>query len=244
MTTTIEITTADGAAEAYLEGEGPGVLFYMDGFGLRPRIAEMADAIAGWGYTVLAPNVFYRDGSVAQLEPKVDLTVPENREAFFTSGPRLRIGSLTADRVRADAEAWVGELRRHCTPGPIGVTGYCMGARLALWTAGQFPDDVKAVGGFHGGGLVTDEPESPHRSIAASTAAYVLLHADNDPGLTPEHVAVLEHELTARGAEHVNEIVPGAPHGYTMSDTSSWDAAACDRHFAELRALLRRTIGS
>ena len=109
---------------------------------------------------------------------------------------------------------------------------------VAERTAGWFPDDVRAVAGFHGGGLVTEEPDSPHRSIADSRAAYVLLHADHDGSLTPQHVAVLEEALTAAGRPHVNEIVPCAPHGYTMSDTSMWDEAGEKRHFAELRALL------
>lgn len=242
MADTIQITTQDGTAEAYLAGSGPGVLFYMDAIGLRPRIEEMVDEIASWGYTVLAPNVFYRDGTAAELAPKADLRVAENRAAFFASGVMDRVNALTPDKARRDAEAWVAALREHAAEGPIGTTGYCMGARLAMRTAGWFPDLVKAVGGFHGGGLVTDEPDSPHRAIADSTASYVLLHADNDGSLTPEHVAVLEEALTAAGRPHVNEIVPDAPHGYTMSDTSSWHEAAAQRHFRELRRLLDETL--
>jgi carboxymethylenebutenolidase len=238
MVETIHIPAVDGTAEAYLAGSGPGVLFYVDAIGLRPRIADMMEEIASWGYTVLAPHVFYRSGSVDELAPTTDLRVPENRAAFFAGGVMGRVRGLTPDKAERDAAAWVATLAEHASEVPIGVTGYCMGARLALRTAGWHPELVKAVGGFHGGGLVTDAPDSPHLSIPRSTASYALLHADRDAGLTPEHVAVLETTLTDAGLPHVNEIVPGAPHGYTMSDTSSWDAAGERRHFTELRRLL------
>ncbi|WP_344047347.1 dienelactone hydrolase family protein [Nocardioides panacihumi] len=244
MVDTIQIRTPDGTAEAYLAGSGPGVLFYMDAIGLRPRIAEMVEEIASWGYTVLAPNVFYRDGSAADLAPTQDLRIPENRAAFFQGGVMDRVHGLTPDKAESDAAAWVATLAEHAADGPIGTSGYCMGARLALRTAGWHSDRVRAVGGFHGGGLVTDAPDSPHLSIAASTASYALLHADKDKGLTPEDVAVLEAALIESGRPHVNEIVPGAPHGYTMSDTSTWNAEGARRASVELRALLDREVRS
>lgn len=200
----------------------------------------MADRIASWGYVVLAPNVFYRDGRAADLAPAGDLRDPGAREAFFAGGVMERVHGLTPDLAEPDARAWVAELERHAAPGPIGVTGYCMGARLAVRTAGWFPVQVAAVGGFHGGGLVTDAPDSPHLSIASSTAAYVFGHADRDPGMTPEHVAALEAALA--GHPHLNEIYPGARHGYSMADTSVYDEAGAERHFRELQALLQRTL--
>jgi carboxymethylenebutenolidase len=242
MVKTIQIPTSDGTAEAYLTGSGPGVLFYMDAIGLRPRIAEMVEEIASWGYTVLAPNVFYRDGSAADLAPTQDLRVAENRAAFFGSGVMDRVNGLTSDKAEPDAAAWIATLAEYADEGPIATTGYCMGARLAIRTAGWHPDKVKAVGGFHGGGLVTDEADSPHLAIAGSTASYVLLHADKDHGLTPEHVAVLEMELAKTGRTHVNEIVPGAPHGYTMSDTSMYDEHGEKRASAGLHELLDREL--
>src|SRR3954465_2059583 len=152
MNETIEIQAPDGPAEAYLAGEAgrPGVLFYIDAIGLRPRIEEMADRIASWGYVVLAPNVFYRDGRAADLAPTDDLRDPGAREAFFSSGVMRRVRALSPDLSGPDAAAWVAELQRHAGPGPIGVTGYCVGARLPVRTAGWFPGTVAAVGGFHG----------------------------------------------------------------------------------------------
>ncbi len=242
MVETIEIAASDGVAEAYLGGSGPGVVFYMDAIGLRPRIAEMVEELASWGYTVLAPNVLYRDGAVADLAPTTDLRAPENLAAFFRSGVMNRVRRLTSDRLERDAAAWVATLSEHAGDEPIGVVGYCMGARLALRTAGWHPGRVKAVGGFHGGGLVSDSSDSPHLSIADSTAAYVLLHADQDRALTPEHVAVLESALAQTGRPYVNEIVSGAPHGYAMSDTARWHEDAARRAMRELRALLDREL--
>jgi carboxymethylenebutenolidase len=244
MGQTIEIKAPDGAAEAYLTGEAgkPGVLFYVDAIGLRTQIEEMADRIASWGYVVLAPHVFYRDGRAADLAPQGDLRDEGAREEFFGGGVMDRVGALTPDLSTPDAAAWVAELEQHAGDGPIGVTGYCMGARLAVRTAGQFPGTVAAVGGFHGGRLVTDAPDSPHLAIAGSTAEYVFGHADQDASMPIEQVEALEKVLTDAGRPHLNEIYAGAGHGYTMADTSVYDEAGTQRHFHALQALLARTL--
>jgi carboxymethylenebutenolidase len=244
MGQTIELQAADGPAQAYLAGSpgDPGVLFYIDAIGLRPQIETMADRIASWGYVLLAPNVFYRDGSAEELAPKQDLREPGAREEFFASGIGDRVQGYTPDRSTPDAEAWLRTLREHAGAGPIGVTGYCMGARLAVRTAGQFPGTVAAAGGFHGGGLVTDAEDSPHQAIADSTAEYVFGHADHDRGMTVENVAALEETLRAAGRLHLNEIYEDAPHGYTMNDTSMYQQAGAERHFKELEGLLARTL--
>lgn len=245
MGRTIEIEAPGGSAEAYLTtpgtGEYPGVLLYMDAIGLRPRIEEMADRIASWGYVVLAPHVFYRDGRAAELAPAGDLTRPEHREAFFAGGVMDRVQGLTPDLSGPDAEVWLDTLRAHAT-GPFGVVGYCMGARLAVRTAAQFPDDVAACGGFHGGGLVTEAADSPHRLLAGARAEFVFGHADQDRSMPAEAVQALGAALEAAGLAHTNEIYPGAAHGYSMSDTSMYDEPATERHFAELEALFARTL--
>jgi len=240
----IEIQAADGTAEAYLTGGAgePGVLFHVDAIGLRPQIEEMADRIASWGYVVLAPHVFYRDGSAEQLAPRGDLREEGAREAFFQGGVMGRVRALTPDRSAADAEAWLQALREHAGAGSVGVTGYCMGARLAVRTAGQFPGTVAAVGGFHGGGLVTDAADSPHLAIGESTAEFVFGHADHDRSMTVGQVAELGKALEAAGRPHLNEIYEGAQHGYSMADTSAYLAAAAERHFQNLEALLARTL--
>lgn len=244
MGETIEIAAPDGPAEAYLTGEPgrPGVLLYIDAIGLRPRIEEMADRIASWGYVVLAPNVFYRDGTAAALAPDGDLRDPGERERFFASGVMERVGALTPDLSGPDADAWVAALAEHAGDGPIGVTGYCMGARLAVRTAGQHPGTVAACGGFHGGRIVTDAPDSPHLAIAGSTAAYAFGHADQDASMPPDQVAALEEVLRATGRPYLNEVYAGATHGFTMADTSVYDEAGTERHFDVLRGLLERAL--
>lgn len=221
----------------------PGVLLCADAFGLRPQIAAMCDRIASWGYVVLAPHLFHRSGSVAELAPTKDLRDPDARaQAFAQAMPR--IAELTVPRLAHDLPAYLATLRANdrANGSRVGVVGYCMGARLAVRAAG-LDQDVVAVGGFHGGGLVTDADDSPHASIAQSHAEYVFGHADRDRSMTPEQVAALGEALVAAGRPASNEIYPDAPHGYTMADTSSYQEEGAERHYRELHALLDRTLG-
>ncbi len=242
----IEIPVPDGTAEAYLarprSGGGPGVLLFMDAIGVRPRIADMCDRIASWGHVVLAPNVFYREGRVDDVGPHADLTAPGEREAFFEKA-MPRVGALTSDKALPDIAAYVEALRGidGVAGGPLGVVGYCMGARLAVRAATAHPD-VAAVGGFHGGGLVSDAPDSPHRGLGDARAEFVFGHADRDRSMPVEAVAALGEALASAGLTASNQIYPGAAHGYTMADTSMYDEPATERHFRELEALFRRTL--
>jgi carboxymethylenebutenolidase len=244
----LRISTSDGHAEAIVAtppgGSGPGVLFFMDAFGLRPRIQQMAEQIAGWGYVVVAPNVFYRDGTVSEVAPQGDLTTPEGREAFFqVAGPR--IGRLTSEMAVRDNDAYLDALRSlpGVLPGPVGVVGFCMGVRLAMRAAGRHPDQVAACAGFHGGRLVTDDADSPHRELATARAEFLFGHADNDGSMTVQDSADLGEALAAAGLTATNETYEGAPHGFTMSDTSSWNETAFVRAFSNLHDLYARTLG-
>jgi carboxymethylenebutenolidase len=241
--THVELTTPDGSAEAYVTGSGPGVLLYIDAIGLRPQIEQMAERIAGWGFTVLAPNVLYRSGTAAETSPAPgqDLREPGQREEFFRSvGPRL--GALTPDAVRRDAPVWLAALREHAEGEEVGVVGYCMGARLAVRTAAVDPG-VVAVAGFHGGGLaVEDDPDSPHLLIEGTHAEYVFGHGDQDRNMGPDAVARLQQALDAAGVTSTNEIYPGSPHGYSMNDTSMYDERGAERSFEALHGLLDRTL--
>jgi carboxymethylenebutenolidase len=233
VTTTIEVAVPDGAAEAYLAGPGdrsaPGVLFYMDAYGLRPQIADMMERIAGWGYQVLAPNVFHRDGSIAEL-------------AADREHAQQRVRALKPEQLLADAPAYLTALRDRCAAGPVAITGYCMGARLAVRTAAAHPDDVAAVGGFHGGGLATDAPDSPHLGLPDARAEFVFGHADHDRSMPPEAVGRLGDALAAAGLVFINDVYAGSRHGYTMNDTPAYHAAAAERHYRALESLLERTL--
>lgn len=245
----IEIPAADGTAEAVVArpedaAPHPGVLLCMDAIGLRPRIEEMADRIASWGYIVLAPNTFYRLGSAAETSPSADtdLTDPEQR-AEFGRVSMPRVATLTKDVTEADVPHYVAALRSlpGVMDGAIGVTGYCMGAKFATRAACVDPS-IAAVGGFHGAHVATSEPDSPHLDLGAARAAFVYGHADHDQTMPPEMVARLDAALAEHGLEASTAVYPDAPHGYTMSDTSSYQEAGSERHFSELREVFDRVL--
>ncbi|CAN5214448.1 dienelactone hydrolase family protein [soil metagenome] len=245
---TISLSTPDGISEAYVtrpdEGDHPAVLFYMDAIGLRPQLHVMADRMAAWGYVVLVPNVFYRDGTADELAPTEDLRVPENREKFF-GGVMTRVRAYTPDLSMPDAHAYVDRLLTlpGVASGHIGLTGYCMGGALSLRTAGEMPDIVGAAGSFHGGNLATDAADSPHLMATRAAAELYLGHADNDGSMPPERIAKLEAAFDEAGLTYTSELYEDAPHGYTMADSSMYHEPAAERHFRELEALLARTLG-
>lgn len=247
----IEIPLPDGVAEAFVarpaqhaDRAHPGVLLFMDAIGLRPQIEAMAQRIADWGYVVLAPNVFYRQGRAADLAPTADLHEPGAREQFMR-GAMARVGALTTAKAEPDIAGYVAALRGldGVGEGPIGVVGYCMGARLAVRAACLHPDVVAAAAGFHGGRLATDDPDSPHLGLPQARARFVFGHAGHDRSMNAAAVARLGAALDAAGLQASNEVYPEAPHGYSMNDTPMYDEAAAERSFAELRTLLADTLG-
>jgi len=247
MATSVDIPTQDGVADAYLahpdDGAAhPAVLLYMDAFGLRPRLSEMADRLVAAGYTVLVPNVFYRHGR-APVVDLPDFIDDDARPGLFGQLVPL-IQGLTPEAADRDADAYLSWLAAcpQASGGPIGVTGYCMGARLALRVAGSHPDRVAAAAGFHGGRLATDTPDSPHLLADRITAELYFGHADQDPSLPPEQIERLEKALTEAGVRHRAEVYAGAGHGYTMADTTVFDPQATERHWTALLDLLGRNL--
>jgi carboxymethylenebutenolidase len=239
----VDVNTPDGVADAYLtrpdDDPHPPVLFIMDAFGLRARIEEMADRIAQRGYVVLAPNVFYRAGRAPVL-PMPDFSDPDARTAFFRE-VRLLMEQLTPEALARDGAAYLDFLAEQA-PGPVAITGYCMGGRLGFRIAAAHPDRVVALGAFHAGGLVTDAPDSPHVFADRLRAEIYFGHADEDPNMTPEQIATLDRALDDAGVRHRTELYAGARHGYTMSDTAVYDEDATERHYAALFDLLERTL--
>ncbi|MFE9180000.1 dienelactone hydrolase family protein [Streptomyces sp. NPDC007126] len=244
--TAVDIPTDDGTADAYLthpaDGEPrPAVLLYMDGFGLRPSLRAMADRLAGAGYTVVVPNVLYREGRAPVVDLPEFIDQVSRPKIFERLGPMMR--ALTPERVERDADAYLRWLtgRREAAGGPVAVVGYCMGAGLALRTAGAYPDRVAATAGFHGGNLATEAPDSPHRVAGRLGGEVYFAHADQDPGMPAEQQERLEAALTAAGVTHRCEVYAGAHHGYTQVDTSAYDEKAAERHWEALLDLLNRT---
>ena len=231
----LDIPAPDGMADAFAAfpssgGRHPGVLMYMDVIGLRPVIRELATRLASHGYYVLVPNVFYRHGR-APLFPLPDLREPEARYAFMAK----------ARPVMAGAYVDFLSQQEQVSPGAIGVTGYCMGAMLALRTASAHPGKVAAAAGFHGARLATEAPDSPHLDVGSVTAELHFGHAENDAAMPPEDIARLDEALDAAGVRYTSEVYPG-PHGFTMSDTAAYSPAALELHWERLLPLLRRNL--
>jgi len=247
--TAVDIPTEDGIADAYLAhpGDGlphPAVLLYQDAFGLRPHLKSMADRLAEAGYTVLVPNVFYRQGRAPVVELPEFIDHDGRPEIFEKVGPLIMGLARHPELIERDAGAYLRWLAESplVADGPVAITGYCMGARLALYTAGAYPDRVAAAAGFHGGRLATDDPDSPHLAAECITAELYFGHADQDPSMPEDQIKRFEDALTAAGVRHRCEVYPGAHHGYTQADTSAYDAEADERHWVALLDLLDRTF--
>lgn len=217
--------TQAGSVEAHVAGEeGPGVLVLMDAPGLRRELFDLCDEIAGWGYRVLAPNTFHRSADVAAV-----------REAYRAGGfPQVQpwMVAQTADDMVADGGdflTWFGDE-------PVAVVGFCMGAKYAVRVAGAYPDRVSAAAGFHGAGLVTDEDDSPHLSLATVRARLLMAHAKDDVWNPAVAIETFGRAMVDAGVEGRNETYD-APHGFMFPDLPSHDAAARERGMAELREL-------
>ncbi|SCL30739.1 carboxymethylenebutenolidase [Micromonospora rhizosphaerae] len=247
QTTTVGVPTSDGMADAYLvrphgDGPFPATLMFMDAFGLRPRLAEMAEHLAARGYLVLVPNLFYRAGRA----PLVDLSGlgdPTQRGALFEKLSPM-IGALNRDTIARDTAAYLDFLAAQpgVAPGPVAITGYCMGGMNALRAIEAHPDRIAALASFHAGRVVTDAADSPHLRLGSVTGELYFGHADNDPSMTAEQIATLEKALDAAGVTYRSEVYTGAHHGFTQADTPMYDEQAAERHWAALFDLLDRTF--
>lgn len=243
-TKTLQIPTADGRADAFAafpdHGERhPGVLMYADGFGIRPVLREMARELAGHGYYVLVPNLFYRHGPA----PVIELPEHIGEEVRPALVARLMplIEAHTAERALSDADAYLTFLttRPEVGAGPVAVTGYCIGGLLAMRTAAAHPGQVAAAAAFHGP-VTADGPDSLHRLLSQLTAQVHLGHAETD--MTPEALDELNQALDAAGVDHTSEIYPGTVHGFTMADTDAYNPSAMRHHWTRLLPLLDRTL--
>ncbi|MDL5199193.1 dienelactone hydrolase family protein [Streptomyces sp. ALI-76-A] len=244
---TLRIPTPDGQADAFAafpsreshDARLPGVLMYADGFGIRPVLRDMARELAGHGYYVLVPNIFYRNGP-APVIALPDHIGEEVRPAVMAQLMPL-IEAHTPERVLSDADAYLRFLttQPEVDAGPVAVTGYCIGGLLAMRTAAAHPRHVAAVAGFHGP-VGADGPDGTHRLLSKLTAQVHLGHAETD--LTPEALGELNQALDGAGVDYTSEIYPGTVHGFTMADTDAFNPSALKRHWDRLLPLLGRTL--
>jgi carboxymethylenebutenolidase len=200
---------------------------YPDAGGARPALQAMAERLAGLGYAVLLPDVYYRNGAWAPFDMTAVFGDPAERNRLFSM-----MKALTPEVMAADARAYFDYLagRPEVTGTRFGTTGYCMGGRTSLVVAGRIPDRVAAAMSFHGGGLAAEgDPGSPHLLAGRIRAAIYVGAAENDPSYTPEQSAVLDDALTTAGVEHVIEWYPAA-HGFAVTDNTPYNRDAAERH--------------
>ncbi|MEU3071364.1 dienelactone hydrolase family protein [Streptomyces sp. NPDC007027] len=236
----MQIPTADGPADAFAaypdHGEQhPGVLMYPDAFGIRPTIRGLAGELAEHGYYVLVPNFFHREGAT----PVIDLPehIGEADRSALIARLMPQIDGLTPERTLSDADAYLGFLtaQSEVGPGPVAVTGYCIGGLLATRTAAAHPGQVAALAAFHAP-VAADGPES----LLGLTADVHFGHAATD--ISPEALVELNRSLDTAEINHTSEIYPGTVHGFTMSDTDAFDPAALRHHWDRLLPLLGRAL--
>jgi carboxymethylenebutenolidase len=233
----IEIRTPDGTADAWAfkpDGKGPwpGVVFFVDAGGVRPIMREMAARVASLGYVVLLPNTLYRAGDFKPFDLNTVFGDPAERARLMAIIKQVDGGATLRDGgAYLDALAKVDGVK----PGSkVGVMGYCLGGRMAFATAGNYPDRVGAVASFHGGGLVTPEPDSPHAKIDKIKARIYLGVADNDQSCSPEAQAALASGLAAAHVGYQIELYAGKAHGFAVADHGVFDQGAADLHWRRI----------
>lgn len=239
----VDVLTPDGVADCYLShapnGDYPGVILWPDVLGLRPTFMDMARRLAGYGYTVLAVNPYYREAKA----PVVSRT-----ESFSDPAVRNRIvpmaQKLNAETHFTDARAMVEFMERHPAVSKtrkMATIGYCMGGPMVMRTAAARPDKIAAAATFHGARMATDEANSPHLLIPEMKADYLVAIAENDDQAEPQAKTMLRNAFDAAGLNAEVEVYEGAQHGWTVPGSAAYDMELSERAWSRLIALLKDT---
>jgi carboxymethylenebutenolidase len=250
--TDVEIKTADGTCDAAFihpkTGSHPGVLIWPDAFGLRPAMRDFAKRLAADGYSVLVPNPFYRIS-------KAPFTDASNF-SFGNPADMAKLRPLMASvnapgNGEKDAVAYVGFLdaqKEVDKAKKIGTQGYCMGGPLVVKTAAALPDRIGAGASFHGGGLVTDKPDSPHLLAPKIKARMYFGVASNDDARQPDAKDKLKEAFAAAKVSAEIEVYAGALHGWCVPDMPMqngapiYNKADAERAWSKLIALYKAAI--
>ena len=239
----VGIKTPDGTTDAYFvhpaAGRHAAVLVWPDIFGLRPAFRQMGKRLAESGYTVLVVNPFYRTKKAPTAPEKANFDDPETRKMLMGLA-----GTLSPATARTDAQAFLGWLDQQAatdTKRKAGTTGYCMSGRIAFATAAALPDRIGAVASFHGGGLATDQPESPHLLIAKTNARFLVAIARNDDEKEPKTKDILRDAFAKAGRPAEVEVYP-AMHGWCPPDSAVYDAAQAEKAWARMMALFKESL--
>jgi carboxymethylenebutenolidase len=241
----VDVPMASGVADSalfYPEGRGswPAVLVWTDILGLRPVFREMGQRLAAEGYVVLVPNPFYRNAKAPVVDGSFDFSKPEDRAKVMPMA-----AALTADANISDAKSYVTFLDAQPQTDrkkKMGVQGYCMGGPLTFRTAATASERVGAAATFHGGGLVTDKPDSPHLLIAKMKAEILCAVADNDDKRDPAAKDKLKEAFAAAHLKAKVEVYEGCNHGWTVRGSQVYNEVGAERAWAELTALYKRNL--
>jgi carboxymethylenebutenolidase len=236
----VNVTTPDGTADCYFvhpaTGTAPGVLVWPDIFGLRPAFRQMGKRLAESGYSVLVVNPFYR----AKKAP----TAPSGAATPIADVRPLAQG-LNETTHTTDAKAFIAWLDSQASVAKnrkVGTQGYCMGGPIAFRTAAAVPDRVGAVASFHGGGLVTDAPNSPHLQAAKSKAQFLIAIAANDDTRAPTDKTVLKETFAKVNLPAEIEVYEGAAHGWCPPDSGVYNEPQAEKAWARLLALYGKAL--
>jgi len=236
----VTIMTPNGMADCYFvhptTGTAPGVLTWPDIFGLRPAFREMGKRLAETGYSVLVVNPFYRVQKAPTASAGAATPIPEVL-------PLMQ--ALTEATHMTDARAFVGWLDQQAAVDSnrkMGTQGYCMGGPMAFRTAAAMPERVGAVASFHGGGLVTDMPNSPHLQAAESQAQMLVAIASNDDMRTPNDKNVLRDTFAAANQPAEIEVYADAAHGWCPPDSGVYNEPQAERAWSRLLDLYGRAL--
>jgi carboxymethylenebutenolidase len=240
----VEIKTPDGTCDAYLvhpvKGKYPAVLIWPDIFGLRPAFRQMGKRLAESGYTVLVINPFYRTKKAPTAPEHPDFNDPATRQSLMslagTLSPATALTDATAFVAYLDSQPSVDKKRK------MGTTGYCMGGPFVFGTAAAFPDRVGAGATFHGGGLATDKPESPHLLIPKMKAQFLIAIAENDDQREPDVKNILRDSFAKAHLTAEIEVYPGTKHGWCPPDSAVYNAEQAEKAWARMMVLFKTAL--
>lgn len=235
----IEVETDDGTMTTFVVhpeegGPHPVVLYLMDAPSIRPALMDMASRLATSGYYVMLPFLFYR-GSEYREFGQSDEDMHLRRDLM---------GTVSRGGILSDARALlaVAAADPAASDGPVGAVGFCMSGRLVLALAQNMPERVAAVASIHGGGLVVDRDDSPHRQLDRVRAEVYLGWPDEDPSAPRDTIPAMEEALRGAGVRHRIDVMEGALHGYAPPGGARYDRAASETHWERVHDLLRRNL--
>jgi carboxymethylenebutenolidase len=240
----VEIKTPDGTCDAYLvhpvRGKHPAVLIWPDIFGLRPAFRQMGKRLAESGYTVLVINPFYRTKKAPTAPEHPDFNDPATRQALMslagTLSPATALADATAFVAYLDGQSAVDKKRK------IGTTGYCMGGPFVFRTAAAFPARVGAGATFHGGGLATDKPDSPHLLIPKMKAQFLIAIAENDDQREPEAKNILRDSFAKAHLTAEIEVYAGTKHGWCPPDSAVYNSEQAEKAWGRMMVLFKTAL--